>query len=274
MSAIMIETTRFLIGKSNKRLQLLLGIGIGLGLTTFAHGQAIFTTVSDFTGWTASAPATAVTASTAWDYDGSTTNGLGNNPGNSGSSINVGGTSTGGSLQITASTNLGFSELAFSPGEAYNNSFMQAFDPGSTTAFSAASSFGPGSTVAYSGTIYLVYTIPTISSGSFDQIGINLDYPADGFYQALFGSDVSDGTVNGLTTFTATIPYTVTAGAGNLSNLQLAIQSNSNEVPTSPFFVDDISFSPPVQASMPEPATLGVLGTGLSMLMLRRRRTI
>lgn len=246
-----------------------MGLG-GVGLLSLiaapAHGNiTLFTTTSDFTGWSSGAP------SAAYDFDGSTVNGAGNNPGNSGSSINVGGSSPGGSLQLTESSSLGYSELSFSPGEAYNNAFMSAIDPGSITAYSAASGFGPGSTAAYSGTILLTYTVPTISSGTYEQIGVNLDYPAGGYYSPFFGPAVSDGTVDGLPTFTATIPYTVIAGAATLTNFQLAIQSNSDYVPTSPFYVDDIQV---VTAPVPEPASVvGIIGmTACSALCRRRKR--
>lgn len=244
----------------------------GLGISAFATAPTVadvslFTTTSDFTGWFNGAASQ--TSSSAFDYDGVTVNGSGNNPGNSGASINPGGTSTGGSLQLTDTNNLAFNVLASSPGEAYNNAFMSVLDPGSTTAYSAASGYGAGSTVAYSGKILLTYTVPTISSGNYLQIGVNFNYQAGGYYQPYFGTAVSDGTVGGLSTYTATIPYTITAGAGNLSNFQLGIQSNSDYVPTAPFYVDSIQI-----VSVPEPATaLGLVAFGALSLSSRRKKS-
>lgn len=259
MFGILMRTTRFFIGKSSRRLGFVLGAGIALGMASFAHGQILYTTTSDFSGWTINSPGTGATASTAFDYDGGTTNGLGNN---------VPGTSTGGSLYVSASS-MGYSELAFAPNVAYNDAFMHAIDPGSTTAYSAASGYGPGSTVAYSGTLYMVFTAPTLSAGAYYQLGLNLDYPADGYYDAFVDNGTSDGTVDGLSTYTETIPYTITAGSGNLTNFQMAIQTNSNSSAATSFYIDDISLSVPVP--VPEPATLGALAMGLTLLTLRRR---
>jgi hypothetical protein len=236
--------------------------GLGaLGLMSLATAPAraqstmLFTTSSDFTGWTGgndgnANPITAA-SSTAYDFDGSTVNGAGNNPGNSGSSINVGGSSTGGSLQLTDTesnnpgSSLGYSTLAYSPGEAYNSAFMTAIDPGSTAAYSAASSYGPGTTLAYSGTLQLTYTVPTISAGSYLQVGVNLAYDGDGYYGTFFptASAASDGTVDGLHTYTETIPYSINAGA--LNGFGLGIQTNTDYVPTSPFYVDSIEVVTP-----------------------------
>lgn len=264
----MVKTNVCRIAKPTRHLKAILGLVGGLSLLAGSHafGQAVFTTQSDFTGWTPVSPGTASTASGAtFDYDGSTTNGTGN-------LTAVGGTSTGGSLLVTFNS-MAFSELAQDPANlAVNNSFMQSWDPGSVTAFSPASGFGPGSTVAYSGTIYMVWTQPSAFNGNFIQMGLNFDYAAGGFYSPQLGNSVSDGTVDGQTTFTDTIPYTVSAGAGNLSNLQFLIQTNSDSTIPGSMFIDDISFSPPVEAVVPEPATLGILGAGLTMLMVRRRR--
>jgi hypothetical protein len=239
-----------------------------LGLASYAHGQILFTTVSDFTDWSASGDATAVAASTAYDFDGGTTNGLGNNPGNNSASINAGGASTGGSLQVMTTT-LGYNYLAFSPSESYNQSFMSAIDPGSIAAYTAASDYGLGTTVPYSGDLYFVYTVPTFSALSYYEFGLDLAYNGDGYYNPQFANGVSDGTIDGLSTYTVTIPYTIVGAS--LQGFSIGIVDNANATASSPFYFDDISLSPPV-AAVPEPATLGMLGTGVTMLMFRRQR--
>jgi PEP-CTERM motif-containing protein len=237
---------------------------VGLGFAAPANGQALFTTVSDFSGWSASGNATAVAASTAYDFDGSTANGLGN-------TTAYPGTSSIGSLQVTAST-LSYSYLAFSPQESTNAAFLSAIDPGSTPVTYPGPTYSqvPGATTAYSGTLYFVYTVPSFSALNYYQFGLDLSYNGDSYYNPQFANGVSDGTVDGLSTYTVTIPYTIVAGS--MTGFSIGIVDNASATASSPFYFDDISLSPPVPAPVPEPATLGVLGTGFAMLTLRRRR--
>ncbi len=224
------------------------GLG-GAGIVALAAPSALantmlFTTSSDWTGWTAGNGTPAV--STTYDSDGITINGAGNNPGNSGGSINVGGTSAGGSLQITDSNNLGYGTLAYSPGEAYNQALMTAIDPGSIAAYTAASGYGNGTLVAYSGTLLLNYTQPSVNAGgSYLQFGVFFNDSPDGYYHPqLQSSVVSDGTINGFTTYTATIPYSLSAGS--FGNLNMGIFVNSNETLSAPVYFDSLQVYTPV----------------------------
>jgi hypothetical protein len=259
---------------SRKAVKLLMGIGMGLGAASMAHGQVLFTTTSDFTGWSASGKGSAVAPSTAFDSDGSTTNGLGNDPGNSGATLNAGATSPGGSLDIKPDgTALGFNTLAFSPGEGFNSGFMSAIDPGSVPAFSAASNFGPGSTVATSGTLLLTYSVPTFSAGGpanggFYELGLVFNY--DNGFNFLFNptnGGVSGPAVDGFQTFTESIPYSINAGSLSFFAMGIAVNADSNAIPSSDIFVDNIAVAP-----VPEPVSAGLLCTGFSMLAFRRRR--
>jgi hypothetical protein len=236
-------------------------LGLALMIASSASAQMLYTTTSDFAGWTANSPATSATPSVTYDYDGSTTNGNGNNPGNTGASINPGGTSAGGSLALTT-TGMGYGTLAYSPGEAYSTSFMHTIDPGSLAAYSAESGYGNGTTTAYSGTMQITYTSPTITSGAYYQIGAFIKYDGHNYNPVFPSSVADDGIVDGVQTYTATIPYTI--DAGSLSYCDFEIFSNSNSSAQTTFNIDDITV-------LPEPASIGIVALGALGLIRRRR---
>lgn len=237
-------------------------VGLSAAAYTPARGQVLFTTTSDFASWSVDSPAVSAIPSVTYDYDGSTTNGMGNNPGNSGASINAGGTSAGGSLALTTN-GMAYGTLAYSPGEAYNPYFMSAIDPGSIAAYSAASGYGAGTTVAYNGTLQLTYTAPTLSDSAYFQIGIFLKYDNHN-YNPIFPVNVTDdGTVDGIETYTATYSYSI--DPGSLTYGDFEIFSNSNSSATTTIYVDDIQV-------LPEPASIGLFGAG-ALLALRRRHS-
>ena len=252
-----------------------LAIAVGSAFTLLgaqARATVLFTTSSDFTGWTPNTGTNTAAASTTIDVDGATINGAGNDPGNSGGTLFAGQTSTGGSLQMTWSPAVGnFGVLAFAPGEAFNPGFMAAIDPGSVAAFQAPA-FGPGSTATFSGTLQMIYSIPdnNAGAGGFFQLGDDLAYNADGFFQTFFPSNTTNlASVGGLTLVQATIPYTITGSASgpDFTGFGFGIAYNSNFAPTQPIFVDSISV-----VSTPEPASLSLLAGAMSLLTLRRRR--
>ncbi len=257
-------------GYSKFALTLAVGAGSSL-LGAQARAGVLFATSSDFTGWSPSGANTAA-ASTTIDLDGTTINGAGNDPGNSGGTLFAGQTSTGGSLQMTWTPDLkNFGTLAFSPGEAFNPGFMAAIDPGSVAAFQPPA-FVSGSTAAFSGTLQMIYSIPdnNAGTGGFFQLGVDLAYNADGFFQTFFPTSTTNlSSIGGLTLVQATIPYTITATAGSpdLTGFGVGIAYNSNFAPTQPIFVDSISV-----LSAPEPASLALLSLGAAALLTRRRR--
>lgn len=232
-------------------------VGLGM-LAAHASAATLFTTSADFATFTAQ-PGFAVAASTAFDADGQTLNGIGN--------YTVG-TSAGGSLQVTRSASTAYAGIAFSnQDEAGNQAFLTAVAPGSVATTYPPPNFNqvPGATAQYSGNLYLTYTVPTNNGGNYFDVGVIFNYTGN-FGQ--FGQTSSTSAiVNGQTVVTATIPYTINAAAG-LSYFQLGLLYNSNYNATTPFFVDSISTTPP--AAAPEPTTLAALAVG--GLLLRRRR--
>jgi len=249
------------VGRS-RRQRLALAFAAAGAILPCGHvfGQALFTTESDFTGWTAHSPATAVTAvpNTTFDYDGQATNGLAN--------YNSGAAGTPGGLEINTGSNaLGYGPLATSPfNDLYQTSFLNAVDPGATA----------GSTVAYSGTLYMVYTTPTFAGPDvYFNLGLQINYPGDSYYGAYYfpTSTAAGATVDGMATTIATYSYSISAGGGG--NLSMNIVTNAgvygtgvagtNNVLTAPLYIDDISTTYPVAANIPpNNATWATNGNG------------
>jgi len=221
---------------------------VGLGLAAPAHAALVtlFTTQTDFSAYTADAGYTAA-PSGAYDADGSNVNGLG---------TAGGGTGTPGSLELTGFSGT-YGEAAYNYNESGNQAFLNVFDPGALVGSNLAT---------YSGVLQMTYTLPDDNGGNYFQLGILIN--ATNQYTQVFGTDSSLGTVDGLTTVLATIPYTVTATpSGGGFYLGFNILYNSNYAPTLPYYVDNI------QAVVPEPASIGLLGAASLLTMRRRRRT-
>ena len=268
----MVEMSGHAFARPSGRIKTVLGLVGGFALLGGSQAMALststlFTTVQDFTGWSngGGSPVTSFGPSTAYDSDGSAVDGLG--------SSTPGAAGTPGSMAINTGGNaIGYTYTVFSsPNLLYNVAAMQQIDPGFTTG---------GTTVAASNTMYYNYSVPNWTGpDEYYQFGIDLSYPGDSYYGLFFDSStINDGVIDGLQTYTAVIPYTITAnsGGGNFS-ISPAINAGvygsgiygiDNTI-NGPFYVDDFAVA---SVAVPEPATLGLFGTALSMLVVRRRR--
>ena len=201
-----------------------------------ASAAMLFTTQEDFTGWDGGANITATGVNTG-SIGSNTTNGLGN-------TTAAGAAGTDGSLQLV--WNSGAYNYIFGPGEQGNAAFLAELGT------SAAAQATPTN-----GILTFDHTQPPPGTGNYFQLGVVLNYN-DNFGQ-FFGSTVDNG--NG--TFTTTIPYTINAHPA-LTYFQLGLIYNSNFNTNTPFTVDNI-------ATVPEPASAAIVGSGLSLAALRRR---
>ena len=235
-----------------------LSIGmLAIALQPAANAQtSLFTTYDDWSQWSASSGST-VSADNAFSTDASTINGIGN-------TTAPGATGTSGSLSIQwASAVGGFNSIATAPYEGGSQAFLSAVDPGSSVSGNTA--------VAATGNIYLDYSLPSTVSGSYFQLGIVMQYAANGYYGTFFSSSTTDlGFMdpNNEEVYQATIPYTFSAGQFN--GFGFGIMYNSNYAPALPFHVDAMSVS--AVQTVPEPGTIALIGMGLSGLVFIRRR--
>ena len=250
----------------NRRRRLAIALAAAGAILPCGHlfaqtAQPVFTTLSDWGNWGTSGSSStgSVTATTAFDFDASTTDGLG--------SATPGATGTGGGLDInTNGVALSYNTLAYenaagAVSENANQAFLSAWDPGATAA-GGSSTF---TTVAYSGTMYMVYSTPTWAvAPSYYSLGFIFQYPGNGYYGTFFpSSTTSGGIVGGYQTTIATYNYSVSAGSGGGLGVGIMINTLGGTVATSDIYVDDISFTLPVAPVVPaNDATWATNGNG------------
>lgn len=241
---------------------------LAFALQPAANAQTLFTTYDDWTNSSGSGSYTAG-ATTTFDYDGSTVDGL--------AGPNPGGTSAGGggSLQISAVTS-GWGPVAWVPG--LNNQAGTAMDgPGWVQPYSAASGYGPGASEAASGTLLMDYTMPDNTfGGTYFQPAVWYNYPGNwGGWFATSETDLGPvNTPNGqMEMFQATIPYSINAvPLGSLWGFGIGIGANTDYSGANPWYVDSISIVPGSVTYTPEPGTIALIGVGLAGLFVVRRQ--
>jgi hypothetical protein len=208
---------------------------------------SLLTTSNDFALFT-SAGGDLVQATNDWSLSNDATNGLGNTnaPGAIG---------TAGSLLLYwSSLETGFGTIAQGPDEEYNAAFMQAIDPGCDP--------GSETSVAAYGNLYIDFSFPdSTGGGNYFQVGVDLSYDADGYYQTIFSTATKDLHVqdnNGDEVFEATIPYSI--NAGHFYGFSLSVAVNSNFQPVNGFHIGNISVS---AASAPLITSVSLNGANL-----------
>jgi subtilisin-like proprotein convertase family protein len=176
----------------------------------------LYTTTSDFTGWTTEAGVSSV-GPTTFDLDGDRTNGVGNTSA-------PGALGTGGSLAVQWASNNFIQPFSYGPQEATNTAFITALEQATSLTFD--------------------YTTPPQGSGTYFELGILVN--CNGRFDALFPTATA-ALSNSVTQ--ATIGWTTEAGAilnaqrvsTNSLYLQIGLIYNSDYASTNTFYVDDIA---------------------------------
>lgn len=291
--------------RSGKGLKCLMGAVAGVAMFSLhpSHVQAqtvtLFTTADDWSQWSNNGDSTnsesAVAVSTP-DADGVTTNGVGSPDAGSTPNAATGFVNLDAGPGKASANGPGALSVTMSSG-TYDYVYSQSYTVGGsdTNANAVFNALEDGQTsYGGAGTMKLTYTVPTPQAGgTYFDLGIVFnygDYGGTGPFASHYYFDqnasgettVSDGVIDGQTWYTATIPYTISNPALLLTDTsgntycQIGIIINSNydvtgasKAPYAPvsFYADNLQIT-----SVPEPASMGLLGAGLTLLTVRRRR--
>ena len=222
---------------------------LSIGILAFALQNAnatntiLYSTDDDWTNWN-SVQGLTFQATTAFDYDGLTVNGIGN-------PSNAGGAGTGGSLEVSpiVPCNWGLAGPAFGLANPTEAVLVAMDGPGA----------GFGSPVAaQTGTLLVDYTMPdnTLGGSSFS-MGIFFQDDAQwGGWSASQNIDLGPVTTPSGTEemYEAVIPYSLSAAA-NLSYAQIGFWIFTDYQGVNPWYVDNISVVPLPVTIIPAPVT-------------------
>jgi hypothetical protein len=272
------------LSRTGKGLKCLMGAAAGVAfLAGGHHSQAqaqnisLFTTYDDWSQWSNNGDTTmseSATVASSPDSDGVLINGLGSPSSGSG----VGNVSAGGGGSVLLTESQGTFDYVYSQGLAIGTTALNE-----ALVNNMASNGGTG-------LLKIDYTIPTPQpEGTYFALGVVFnygDYGSGGAYsqEYQFDQDATDiDTVNhGNGWYTSYVAYNLTnpnlllydtgPNAANYFQIGLIINSNYDLNGSRPLYVP-VSFNADNLAIVvPEPASMGLVAAGLSLLTLRRRR--
>jgi hypothetical protein len=211
---------------------------IGILAFTLVNANAtntiFYTTDDDWTSWNSVQGGMTFSATTAFDYDGVTVNGIGN-------STNPGGAGTGGALEISPIVPCGWGlDGPFLGVGGPTDAMLKAMD-------GPAAGYG-NPQAAQTGTLIVEYTMPDHDLGGTSfTMGIAFQDDAQwGGWQATANYDLGPvSTPSGTEEmYEAVIPYTLNADANAISFAQIGLWLFTDYQGSNPWYIDNISVVP------------------------------